>query len=70
MNYDNVPIHQLYDKLEYLINERRDTRQFRRAPNGYSIEEYLQELEEEEIYVRSRIEELLIAQEDYFSDEL
>lgn len=70
MDYlDNVCLHQLYDKLEFLIRERKDVRQYHRAPLGYSVEEYLQELDEEEIYIRAKIDELSIVQED-FSDEL
>ena len=67
---DNMCLHQLYDELERLIQERKDTRQYHHAPEGYTIEEYLQELDEEEVYLRSKIEELDIAQSDYFSEEL
>lgn len=66
MNYlDNVCLHQLYTKLDELIEERKAVRQYHRAPEGYTIEEYLQELDEEETYLRMKIEELTIVQEDY-----
>lgn len=65
---DNLCLHQLYDKLEQLIQDRKDVRQYHKAPSGYTIEEYLQELDEEEQYLRMKIEELSIVQEDY-SDE-
>ena len=44
---DNMCLYQLYDELEQLIQERKDTRQYHKAPEGYTIEEYLQELDEE-----------------------
>ena len=66
---DNLCLHQLYDKLEQLIQERKDTRRYHQAPEGYTVEGYLQELEEEETYVRMKIEELSIVQSDYFDDE-
>lgn len=71
MNYrDNQCIHQLYERLDTLIADRKRVRQYHKAPDGYSVEEYLQELDEEEVYLRSKIEELDIAQSDYFSEEL
>jgi hypothetical protein len=66
---DNMCLHQLYDELERLIQERKDTRQYHHAPEGYTIEEYLQELDEEETYVRMKIEELSIVQDDFMDDE-
>lgn len=66
---DNLCLHQLYEKLDALIKERKDTRQFHRAPEGYTVEEYLQELDEEETYLRMKIEELSIVQSDYFDEE-
>lgn len=62
-------LYQLYDKLEQLIQERKDTNRYHQAPEGYTIEEYLQELDEEETYVRMKIEELSIVQDDYMDDE-
>ena len=66
---DNMCLHQLYDELEQLIQEREDTRQFHKAPEGYTIEEYLQEIDEEETYIRMKIEELSIVQDDFMDDE-
>ena len=62
-------LHQLYDKLDKLIEERKLVKQHRNAPLEYTVEEYLQELDEEETYVRMKIEELSIVQSDYFDDE-
>lgn len=70
MNLDNMMLHQLYDMLDDVIEGRRLIRQYHKAPQGRSVEECLQELDEEEICIRARIEELSIAQEDYFSNEL
>lgn len=66
---DNLCLHQLYEKLDALIKERKETRQLHRAPEGYTVEEYLQELDEEETYLRMKIEELSIVQSDYFDEE-
>ena len=66
---DNLCLHQLYDKLEQLIQDLKDVRQYHKAPEGYTIEEYLQELDEEEQYLRMKIEELSIVQSDYFEEE-
>ena len=66
---DNLCLHQLYDKLEQLIQDRKDVRHYHKAPEGYTIEEYLQELDEEEQYLRMKIEELSIVQSDYFEEE-
>lgn len=69
MNYlDNLCLHQLYDRLEELIAERKHLRQYRDVSEGLPLDEVLQELDEEEIYLRAKIEELEIVQED-FSDE-
>lgn len=62
-------LHQLYDKLEQLIEERKLVKQHRNAPLEYTVEEYLQELDEEETYVRMKIEELSIVQDDFMDDE-
>jgi hypothetical protein len=59
----------LYEELDRLIQERKDIRQFHKAPEGYTIEEYLQELDEEETYIRMKIEELSIVQDDFMDDE-
>lgn len=62
-------LHQLYDKLDQLIKERKLVKQYHNAPLGYTVEEYLQELDEEETYIRMKIEELSIVQDDYVDDE-
>lgn len=66
---DNKCLHQLYEELDKLIDERRDIRQFHKAPDGYTVDEYLQMLDEEEVYIRQKIEELSIVQSDYFDEE-
>ena len=66
---DNLCLHRLYEELDKLIGERRDTRQFHKAPEGYTVDEYLQMLDEEETYLRMKIEELSIVQSDYFDEE-
>jgi hypothetical protein len=66
---DNLCLHQLYEELDNLIDERKHVRQYHQAPDGYTEEEYLQELDEEEQYLRMKIEELSIVQSDYFDEE-
>ena len=66
---DNLPLHQLYKNLDWVIEERRLVRKYRNVPLGYLLEEYLQELDEAETALRNRIEELSIVEEDY-SEEL
>lgn len=67
---DNLCLHQLYDELDKLIERRKHLRQYRDVPQGQTLEEALQELDEEEIYLRMKIEELAIVQSDYFDEEL
>lgn len=62
-------LHQLYDKLDQLIKERKLVKQCHTAPLEYTVEEYLQELDEEETYIRMKIEELSIVQDDFMDDE-
>ena len=70
MNYlDNKCLHELHDELDSLIDKRKYIRQYRDIPEGYTMEEILTELDEEEIYLRMKIEELSIVQDDYSSDE-
>ena len=68
-NLDNMMLHQLYNKLDQLIEERKLVKQYRNAPLEYTVEEYLQELDEEETYIRMKIEELSIVQDDFMDDE-
>ena len=66
---DNMLLHELLRELDTLIEERKVVKQYRNAPIGYTLEEYLQELDEEELILRGKIEELSIVEEDY-SEEL
>lgn len=70
MNYlDNMLLHELYHELDKLEMQRKDLRQFRQCPEGKSLEQALQEIEEEESSIRERIEELEIIQSDYNNEE-
>lgn len=69
MNYDNMLIHELLDELDKIIIQQKDLRRYRDVPKGYTLEQALQELYEEEIIVRNKIEELSIVELDY-TDEL
>jgi len=66
---DNKCLFQLYDELDQLIEERKHLKQYRHVPEGRTLEEVLQELDEEEIYIRQKIDELSIVQSDYFDEE-
>lgn len=69
MNYlDSLRINELYDELEELAVQRKNIKRHRCAPDGKTYEQALQELDEEELYIRMKIEELSIVQED-FSEE-
>lgn len=64
-NYDNMLLHELLDELDMVILRQKDLRRYRDVPKGYTMEQALQELEEEEIIIRDRIEELSIVELDY-----
>lgn len=64
-NYDNMLLHELLDELDMVILRQKDLRRYRDVPKGYTLEKALQELEEEEIIIRDRIEELSIVELDY-----
>lgn len=66
--YDNALLFQMYDELDKLIEERKELKITRKAPEGMTYEEALQELDEEEVYIRAKIEELSIVQSDFFDD--
>lgn len=66
---DNMLLFELYDELDKLIEQRRHLKQYRDVPEGTTLEEALQELEEEEYYLRAKIDELSIVQSDYFDEE-
>ena len=68
MNYlDNKLLFELYDELDAVIDRAKELRKCRNVPEGMTMEQALQELEEEEYYLRMKIEELSIVQDD-FSD--
>ena len=64
-NYDNMLLHELLDELDMVILKQKDLRRYRDVPKGYTLEQALQELEEEEIILRDKIEELSIVELDY-----
>jgi hypothetical protein len=64
-NYDNMLLHELLDELDMVILRQKDLRRYRDVPKGYTLEQALQELEEEEIILRDKIEELSIVELDY-----
>ena len=70
MNYlDNKMLFELYDELDAIAKERKRLHHFYNVPEGSTIERRLQELDEEEYYIRMKIEELSIVQDDYMNDE-
>lgn len=70
MNYmDNKMLFELYDELDSIIEQRKHLRQYRNVPEGITMEQALQELDEEEYYIRMKIEELSIVQDDFFDSE-
>ena len=64
-NLDNLCLYQLYNELDKLIEERKQLKQYRQVPEGVTLEEALQELDEEEIYIKMKIDELSIVQSDF-----
>lgn len=58
-------LHELLDELDMVILRQKDLRRYRDVPKGYTLEQALQELEEEEIILRDKIEELSIVELDY-----
>ena len=64
-NYDNMLLHELLDELDMVVLRQKDLRRYRDVPKGYTMEQALQELEEEEIIIRDKIEELSIVELDY-----
>lgn len=66
MNFlDNKMLHELYDELDVIDEERKRLHHFYNVPEGSTIERRLQEIDEEEYYIRMKIEELSIVQDDY-----
>ena len=68
--FDNKMLNELYDDLDELYKEQSDIRKFRTITDPYKKELRLQEIEEEIIYIKMRIEEIAIIQSDYTDDEL
>lgn len=66
--YDNALLFQMYEELDQLIQKRKDLKKYKKAPEGMTYDEALQELDEEEVYIRAKIEELTIVQSDYFDE--
>lgn len=66
--YDNALLFQMYEELDQLIQKRKDLKKYKQAPEGMTYEEALQELDEEEVIIRAKIEELTIVQSDYFDE--
>ena len=64
-NLDNLCLYQLYDELDKLTEERKYLKQHRKAPDGMTMEEAFQELDEEEAYIKMKIDELSIVQSDF-----
>ena len=64
-NLDNLCLYQLYDELDKLTEERKYLKQHRKAPDGMTMEEAFQELDEEEVYIKMKIDELSIVQSDF-----
>ena len=67
--YDNKMLNELYSDLDELYQEASDIRRFHKTEDGRDKDTALQEIEEEIIYIKMRIEEIAIIQSDY-TDEL
>lgn len=68
--YDNKMLNELYSDLDELYQEVSDIRRFHKTEDGRDKDAALQEIEEEIIYIKMRIEEIAIIQSDYTDDEL
>ena len=68
--YDNKMLNELYSDLDELYQEASDIRRFHKTEDGRDNDAALQEIEEEIIYIKMRIEEIAIIQSDYTDDEL
>ena len=66
MNYlDSLRMNELYDELEEVAEQRKYIKKHRCSHDGKTYEQALQELDEEELYIRMKIEELSIVQSDF-----
>lgn len=68
--YDNKMLNELYDDLDRLYQEQSDIRKYRSIKGVENREKALQDIEEEIIYIKMKIEEISIIQSDYTDDEL
>lgn len=68
--YDNKMLNELYDDLDRLYQEQSDIRKYRNIKGVENREKALQDIEEEIIYIKMKIEEISIIQSDYTDDEL
>lgn len=68
--YDNKMLNELYSDLDELYQEASDIRRFHKTEDGRDKDVALQEIEEDIIYIKMRIEEIAIIQSDYTDDEL
>lgn len=68
--YDNKMLNELYSDLDKLYQEAADIRRYHKTEDGRDRYLALQEIEEEIIYIKMRIEEIQIIQSDYTDDEL
>lgn len=67
--YDNMMLNELYNELDRLYQEQSDIRKYRQIKDPQERERKLQDIEEEIIYIKMRIEEIAIIQSDYTDDE-
>lgn len=67
--YDNKMLNELYNELDRLYQEQSDIRKYRQIKDPQERERKLQDIEEEIIYIKMRIEEIAIIQSDYTDDE-
>lgn len=63
--YDNKTLNELYNELDRLYQEQSDIRKYRQIKDPQERERKLQDIEEEIIYIKMRIEEIAIIQSDY-----
>lgn len=70
MNYlDNQRVLELNDELERLAIRKKDIKRYHDYPRHLTMEQALQEVEEEEECIRMKLEEFKIIHSDYFDDE-
>lgn len=67
--YDNKMLNELYDELDRVYQEQSDMKKYRTIKDPYERERVLQDMEEEIMYIKMKIEEIAIIQSDYSDDE-